>query len=223
MVVHGGMAVYAMCGIWYIRYIGICTYVVYGMCGMWYMGGVCMCDVWYCTSRMVWYRTCYARITTCVMCDICVLWYIACIVYVIYDICGGTWYVGCYMVVQGYTPLLTMYIGTYMVFPWFTWGFNHVIEGMIHVHTQVCTCTGGGIWVVYVHLIYMYYTSTHAVCTRNACLSCDAMCVTRVLGVLCDMRDMRICGIWGVCGIPWYRGIFTLWPYVIVTYLYLCV
>ena len=76
---------------------------------------------------------------------------------------------------------------------------------------------------VHVHLIYMYYTSTHAVCTRNACLSCDAMCVTRVLGVLCDIRDMRICGIWGTCGIPWYRGIFTLWPYVIVTYLYLCV
>ena len=94
---------------------------------------------------------------------------------------------------------------------------------MIHVHTQVCTCTGGGIWGGVYHLIYMYYTSTHAVCTRNACLSCDAMCVTHVLGVLCDMRAMRICGIWGTCSIPWYRGIFTLWPYVLVTYLYLCV
>ena len=39
---------------------------------------------------------------------------------------------------------------------------------------------GWCIWGVY-HLIYMYYTSTHAVCTRNACLSCDAMCVTRVI------------------------------------------
>ena len=63
-----------------------------------------------------------------------------------------------------------------------------------HAHVQGWYL-GWCIWGVY-HLIYMYYTSTHAVCTRNACLSCDAMCVTRVLGVLCDMRDMRICGIW---------------------------
>ena len=54
-----GMVVHAMCGIWYIRYIGACTYVVYDMCDMWYMGGVYVrCVVLHITYGVISHMVC---------------------------------------------------------------------------------------------------------------------------------------------------------------------